>query len=169
MLSQRMLFLYGFLACAALMGVALYLQYVVGLDPCPLCVFQRLFVLALGVVMLVAAVHGPRSRGGARVYGGLIVALSGLGAAVAARHVWLQHLPADQVPSCGPGLEYILRKFPPGRALALVLKGSGECAEIQWTFLGLSIPEWTLVAFVLLLGFGLYLLVREGAGATARP
>lgn len=160
MFSQRMLFVYGFVACAALIGIALYFQHVVGLEPCPLCIFQRVFVFALGGVMLLGALHDPRAWS-RRIYGGLITVLAGLGAAVAGRHVWLQNLPADQVPACGPGLEYMLERYPLGRTLELVLKGSGECAEVQWTFLGLSIPAWTLVAFCALLAWGLYLAFRR--------
>lgn len=165
MLSQRMLFVYGAVLCALLTGVAFYFQYAMGLEPCPLCIFQRAFVLALGAVMLVAAVHDPR-RPGARVYGGLITLLAAAGAAVAGRHVWLQSLPADQVPLCGPGLGYLLEKYPLGRALELILKGSGECAEVQWTFLGLSIPGWTLVVFCVLLLYGIALVFRRSRPST---
>lgn len=165
MLSQRMLFVYGAVLCALLTGVAFYFQYAMGLEPCPLCIFQRVFVLALGAVMLVAAVHDPRGPGG-RVYGGLITLLAAAGAAVAGRHVWLQSLPADQVPLCGPGLGYLLEKYPLGRALELILKGSGECAEVQWTFLGLSIPGWTLVVFCVLLLYGITLVFRRSRAST---
>ncbi|NIR29700.1 MAG: disulfide bond formation protein B [Gammaproteobacteria bacterium] len=160
MFSQRMLFLYGFVLCAALIAVALYFQYAMQLEPCPLCIIQRVFVLGLGAVMLVGALHDPHAWG-RRVYGGLITLLAALGVAVAGRHLWLQNLPADQVPLCGPGLEYMLEKYPLGRALELVLKGSGECAEVQWTFLGLSIPGWTLVVFCALLAYGPYLALRR--------
>jgi len=117
-----------------------------GLEPCPLCIFQRIFVIALGVVMLVAAIHDPGLLW-RRIYGGAVLVLALLGVAIAGRHVWLQHLPADQVPECGPGLEYMLQSFPFMQALEMVFRGSGECAEVQWTFAGLSIPEWTLVIF----------------------
>ena len=146
-LTQRVLFAAGALMCAALMGMALYLQHVLRLDPCPLCIFQRIFVIALGVVMLAAAVHDPRGVG-RRVYGALVLLFAALGVVVAGRHVWLQHLPEDQVPECGPGLEYMLNAFPLGEAMSMVFTGSGECAEVQWTFIGLSIPEWTLVIFL---------------------
>ncbi len=157
-----MLFAAGAALCAALMGTALYMQHVMRLEPCPLCIFQRIFVMGLGIVMLAAAVHDPRGVG-RRVYGSLVTVLALLGVAVAGRHVWLQHLPADQVPECGPGLEYMLNAFPLTETLAMVFKGSGECAEVQWTFLALSIPEWTLIVFVGLTLFGLYL------AATGRP
>ena len=159
-LSQRALFAAGTVLCAGLMAAALYLQHVLRLDPCPLCIFQRIFVIALGAVMLVAAIHDPRGTG-RRVYGALVTLLAALGVAVAGRHVWLQHLPADQVPECGPGLEYMLDAFPLGEALSMVFRGSGECAEVQWTFLSLSIPEWTLLIFLGLTAFGIWVLATR--------
>jgi disulfide bond formation protein DsbB len=132
---QRLLFLGAFLICAALMATALTMQYALKLDPCPLCSLQRLFVIALGGVFLIAALHDPGLVGGV------------LGIIVAGRHVWLQNLPADQVPECGPGLDYLLDAFPLTEALSLVFRGSGECADVQWVFLGLTIPGWTLVVF----------------------
>ncbi len=155
---QRGLFAAGMVFCLALLGTALYFQHVMGLDPCPLCILQRVIVMVLGAVMLVAAIHNPGDIG-RRLYGGLILLVSGLGAAVAGRQVWLQSLPPDQVSACGPGLEYLLETFPLMDALKLVLEGSGECAEVQWTFLGLSIPGWTLVVFCGFALFGLLLLI----------
>lgn len=159
---QRWLFAAGVAFCLALLGTALYFQHVMGLDPCPLCIIQRIFVIAIGAVMLVAAAHNPRHLG-RRVYGGLITVFAVLGIAVAGRQVWLQNLPPDQVPACGPGLEYLLQTFPLTEALKLVFQGSGECAEVQWTFLGLSIPGWTLVMFTGLAVFGLLLLFSPRA------
>lgn len=161
-LYQRWLFAAGVVFCLALLGTALYFQHVMGLEPCPLCIIQRLFVIALGAVMLVAAIHNPAHLG-RRLYGGLILVLAALGAGVAGRHVWLQSLPADQVPACGPGLEYLLETFPLTDALRLVFEGSGECAEVQWTFLGLSIPGWTLLVFIGLAVVGLLLLLSPKA------
>ena len=160
LLRQRPLFVAGFLACVALMVTALTMQHVLGLEPCPLCIFQRMFVIALGVVMLVAALHDP-AQIGRRIYGALIVVLGVLGLVVAGRHVWLQNLPADQVPECGPGLEYMLEAFPLMEALSLVFRGSGECADVQWVFLGLTIPGWTLVVFVGFTVFGLLLVATR--------
>ena len=137
-----------------------------GLDPCPLCIVQRILVMALGGIMLLAAIHNPRHLG-RRVYGGLITVVAVLGIGVAGRHVWLQNLPPDQVPACGPGLEYLLQTFPLMDALKLVFQGSGECAEVQWTFLGLSIPGWTLVVFTGLAVFGLMLLFSPKARAAS--
>lgn len=159
-LRQRPLFFAGFLVCAALLATALVMQHVLGLEPCPLCIFQRVLVIALGGVMLVAALHDP-GLVGRRIYGVLIAVLGVLGLVVAGRHVWLQNLPADQVPECGPGLEYMLEAFPLTEALSLVFRGSGECAEVQWVFLGLTIPGWTLVAFAGFTVFGLLLVTTR--------
>ena len=148
----------GFLACAGLIGFALYLQYYEYQEPCPLCILQRTVYLVLMAWFLVAAVHGP-GRTGVMVYGGLLTVTAGIGAAIAARHVWLQHLPPDRVPECGPGLEFTLRKFPLGQALEKILAGSGQCAEAGWKFLGLTIAGWSLVWFVLLGAFSVYLVV----------
>jgi disulfide bond formation protein DsbB len=119
------------------------------------------------MVLLVAAIHGPIGWGN-RIYGGLIMLIAGSGAAVAGRHVWLQSLPADQVPECGPTLDYILQVFPLSEALQLVLRGSGECAKVEWQFLGLSIPGWTLIAFSGFILFGLMLLLHRSSDRPAR-
>jgi disulfide bond formation protein DsbB len=145
----------GFLACAGLLAFALYLQHFQGQDPCPLCVFQRVAYVGLMLAFLAAAVHGP-GRTGAAIYGALQTLIAAAGAAVAARHVWLQHLPRDQVPECGPGLEYMLRKYSMLGVLEKVFRGSGECAESGWKFLGLSIAEWSLAWFLLLGAFAAY-------------
>lgn len=146
-LTSRMLFLGLFLACAGLMAFGYYLQYAVGLEPCPLCMTQRVFIVSVGLTGLFGAVHGPRGAGGVRAYGltGLLFCL--VGGAFSVRHVWLQSLPADQLPACGPSIDYILDTFPPMEALEVLLRGNGSCAVIDWSFLGLSIPAWTLVAF----------------------
>lgn len=154
--TPRLGYALGFLACAGLIGFALYLQYYEHQDPCPLCLLQRVVYMVLMAEFLVAALHGP-GRTGALVYNGLLVATAALGAAIAARHVWLQHLPPDRVPECGPGLEFTLRKFPLFQALEKILGGSGQCAEGGWTFLGLTIAGWSLVWFVLLGLFCVYL------------
>lgn len=155
---------YGYVAgaaiCAALLGFGLYLQHVDGQEPCPLCIFQRVAFIALGLVFLVAALHGPGKTAGI-VYGVLGTVIAVAGAGLASRHVWLQSLPADQVPACGPGLSYMLEQFPLVRMLQSVLAGSGECAEVGWKFLGLTIAGWSLVWFVLLGGFMIWLTWRQ--------
>jgi disulfide bond formation protein DsbB len=134
------------------MGFALYAQHVLLLDPCPLCVFQRVAVIGIGVVALLATLHNP-SGWGRRVYAAFVAlfALGGMG--VAGWHVHLQNLPPSETPACGPGLDYMLENFPLGDALQMVFKGSGECAEVVWSFLGLSMPAWVLIA-VTCLGVG---------------
>jgi disulfide bond formation protein DsbB len=134
-------------ACAALLGYAYYLQFVVGLQPCNLCILQRIALIALTLVLAGAAIHGPKAWG-ARAWSALILLVALTGAVIAGRHVWLQHLPPELVPSCGPGLDYLLDILPPIEALQEVFTGSGECAKVDWTLLGMAIPNWTLMAFV---------------------
>lgn len=137
------------LVCAGLLGFALILQTQDSLSPCPLCVLQRVAFMVLGAFALLATLHHP-ARWGRFVYTGLTGLASAAGAGIAGWHVYLQHLPPDQVPSCGPGLNYLVENFPPGDALRMIFMGSGECAQVHWTFLGMSIPEWTLAWFVVL-------------------
>ena len=157
LLTRRKLNLYAAVGCAGLLGYAYFAQFVLELAPCPLCIFQRIGVILAGVLFAVAAAHHP-GRVGAAVYGVLIAVASGLGATVAGRHVWLQSLPADQVPACGPGLDYMLDVLPLPDVIDMVFSGSGECAEVDWMFLGLSMPGWMLVIFI---GMGVYGLVNN--------
>lgn len=154
MITTRKLLFSGFLFCFSLFLVALYMQHVMELEPCPLCILQRVLVMVTGIFFLIAAIHNP-ARTGTKIYAALIGLTALLGAAVSARHVWLQSLPADQVPSCGPGMGFIMENFPLTDALSMVLSGSGECAEVSWTFLTLSIPAWTLLTFVGMLGLAI--------------
>lgn len=142
--GRRVLNVAGFLACAGMMGFALYAQYRLLLDPCPLCILQRVAVIGLGLVFLLAALHDPAGWG-RRGYAVLLALFAAAGAGVSAWHVRLQNLPADEVPSCGPGLDYMLENFPLSDALRMVFKGSGECADVVWQFLGLSMPAWVLI------------------------
>ncbi len=137
--------------CASLLGFALYNQYIDYLDPCPLCIFQRVVFFCMGVIALLAAIHNP-GRVGQQVYAWLLVASATTGALIAGRHIWLQGLPPDEVPECGPGLNYMLENFPLTEVLSTVLRGSGSCAEVLWTFMGMSMPKWTLIWYV---GLGL--------------
>lgn len=139
----------AFAACALLLGYAYYAQFYLGLEPCPLCIFQRIALIALAAVFALAGAHDP-GRAGARVYASLIAVVALLGAGIAGRHVWLQSLPPDQVPACGPDLEYMLDLLPITEVIRKVFTGSGECAEIDWTFLGLAMPGWVLLWFVVL-------------------
>lgn len=130
-----------------MMAYALYAEHVLLLMPCPLCVFQRMAVIALGIVFLIASLHNPAGLG-RRIYAVLVLLAAGAGVGVAGRHVWLQNLPADEVPSCGPGFDYIVESFPLSEALSLIFTGSGECASIDWQFLGLSMPAWVVIALL---------------------
>jgi len=157
---RRLAFFLGFLVCAGLMAWAFWLQYGEGLDPCPLCMLQRVVVVAIGLVFLVGAFHEP-GRVGAWMYALILLLLSGIGAALATRHVWLQSLPKDQVPACGMGLSYMLESMPFFDAMRRVLEGSGECADKAWVFLGLSIAGWTLAFFVAIAFVGIALVRRD--------
>lgn len=154
--SFRALCILGAIASAGLLAYALYVQHVLFIDPCPLCIFQRVAFAAFGLVCTVGALHGPATARGRVSYGLAAAAAAGAGAAVAARHVWLQNLPADEVPSCGPGLNYMLDSFPVFEVFTKVLQGSGECAEVDWAFAGLSMPTWTLVCFLVMLAAALW-------------
>ena len=134
----------GFLVCAALLGYAIYAQFHLRLDPCPLCIFQRIGIAALGLIFLVAALHAPR-HWGARVYALLIGVAAAATLAVAARQIYLQHLPAADLPSCGAPLSIMLKFLPLTAVIRKVLTGSGECGIVNWTFLGLSMAEWVLL------------------------
>jgi disulfide bond formation protein DsbB len=153
--SPRLLNLAGFLCCVGLLAYAIYVQNALGFDPCPLCIFQRIGVASIGVIFLVAALHAPRGWG-ARVYGSLLALAALATMAVAARHVWIQHLPEDQVPSCGAGLGFMLQEFPVAQVIRKVLTGSGECHEVNWTFLTLAMPTWVLIAAAGLGSLGVY-------------
>jgi disulfide bond formation protein DsbB len=144
---RRIAYFLAFGVCAGLIAYALYLQYIEGLEPCPLCQFQRACVIGMGLVFLVAGYHDP-GRPGATGYAIVQLLLGGAGVAFATRQVWLQSLPKDQVPSCGMGLNYMLENLPFTDVLKKVFEGSGECAEKGWEFLHLSIAGWSLVFFV---------------------
>ncbi len=159
MITPRQIFLFIFLTCAGLMGFGFYLQYVQGLEPCVLCMVQRLFFVLLGTTALFAFLHNP-GRTGTRFYAILISLFSACGAAIAGRQIWLQHLPADQVPECGPDLFFMLEVYPLTEALMTALKGTGDCAKIVWTFLGFSIPEWAIVIFIGIFLASLYLVFK---------
>jgi disulfide bond formation protein DsbB len=153
-LTPRIWFFLGFFGCVFLLSMGAYFQFVGGLEPCPLCISQRIGILLTGIVFLIAGLHDP-GRAGVKVYAvlGTLAALGG--GAVSVRHVWLQHLPPEEVPECGPGLEYVFNNFPLTETLKLMLSGTGDCAKVDWTFWGLSMPAWTLVAFLMLASLSL--------------
>jgi len=157
---RRIGYVLGCLVSIGLMAYALYLQYVLDLDPCPLCVLQRMCVTAMGLIFLVAAFHNP-GRAGATVYAGLQFLAGGAGATLAVRQVWLQSLSKDQVPACGMSLNYMLESLPFADVVRKVFEGSGECAEKGWEFLHLSIAGWMLVFFVAMIAASLALIQRD--------
>ena len=152
-----------FLVLMAVIGMSFalfFLQRYMGFSPCPLCIFQRIGLMVMGGFALIAAIFDPKSKIVRLLL--WLGSLAGIGwaAVVAGRHVWLQHLPADQVPSCGPGLDYWLDTLPMQQVLKEVFAGSGECASIEWTFMGLSIPEQSLILFSILIVVHLLILWR---------
>ena len=159
-ISNRWLYLCGALFASGLMGFGLYLQYAKHQDPCPLCMVQRVIFIAILAVFALAALHGPK-RVGERSYAALIALLSLSGVGVAARHIWLQNLPEDQVPACGPGLDYMLEIMPMTEVLKQLMHGSGECAEKGWTFLTIGIPEWSLLCYLALGAWAVLIAVRK--------
>jgi disulfide bond formation protein DsbB len=168
---SRRLNLLGFIACVGMLGYAWYAQSVLGLEPCPLCIFQRIGIALMGVLFVLAALHNSKRWGG-RIYAGLLVlaALATIG--VAARHVWIQSQPAGSVPACGASLSYMMQIFSPGAVIRKVLTGSGECAKVTWRFLGLTMPAWVLIATVALGALALYANVNfqdRRRGAWAHP
>jgi disulfide bond formation protein DsbB len=166
-MSKRLANFLGFGACAALVAYALYAQYGLHLEPCPLCIFQRIAVISMGVLFLLAALHDPR-RIGAAVYGALVALAAAGGIGVAARHLWIQSLPPDRVPACGAPLKQLLQVLPLRDVVERVLRGDGECAKVDWTFLGLAMPAWALIACATLGIWALWTNLRwPGAGARA--
>lgn len=147
--------------CVCLMLAAAYMEHVMQMVPCSLCITQRGFIVLTGIIALIAALHNPR-HGGHRVYATMGIISAILGACFAGRQLWLQSLPADQVPACGPGLAYMFEAFPLLDAVKLLLQGDGNCAQVDKIF-GLSIALWTFMAFIALGVVNLYQAVRKGA------
>jgi len=161
LLSPRLVF-FGLtaIAIASIAVAMLFMEGHLGLAPCPLCMTQRAFIVLVGIVGLIAGLHNPLAWG-RRVYGVLCALAAIAGGAVAARHVWLQYLPADQVPACGPSLEYMLETLPFSETFSIVLMGDGNCADTMWTFFGFSIPEQTLALFVVITIISLWQTLRS--------
>jgi disulfide bond formation protein DsbB len=147
--------LVGFIACACLLAYAYYAQFVMHLEPCPLCIFQRVGVFLLGLIFLAAALHDPAVLG-RRLYGAALAAAALGLIGVAARHLYIQSLPPGSVPSCGASLDFMLKVFSLSEVLVKVLTGSGECAKVTWEFLGLAMPGWVLLSAVALGAFGVW-------------
>ena len=148
-LSKKSINRLGLFLCFALLISAGYLQFVEGVEPCPLCIIQRIVVVLLGLCFFIGTFIHTRSVTKEKVFYSFMIFIALVGAATAARQVWLQYFASpDQIASCGPNLDYMLKTLPLTETIRLLFAGTGDCAEIQWTFLNLSIPVWTLLAFL---------------------
>jgi disulfide bond formation protein DsbB len=147
--GPRLIYLAIFLACAGLIGFALYLQHSLGLEPCPMCILQRYAFIVVGVIALAAAIHNPALLG-RRVYSALLAVMAATGGGVAIRHVYLEHNP-PKIFDCGADVGFMLESFPLTEALPMIFRGSGDCTKVPWRFLSLSIAEWSLICFVVLI------------------
>ena len=158
--SIRTLNLCLFLVATSMILMALYMQHQMDLNPCYLCIVQRVFVILTGLIALLAFAHNPASKGQKRYAAATsLSALAGAGFSI--RQLWLQGLPEEKVPACGPPADYLFDALPIAEALPMLLSGDGNCAEVQWTFLSLSIPAWTLAAFAAMSLLGGYQLLRK--------
>lgn len=160
--SYRALNVFGALFCFSSVGYALYVQYHMLMMPCPLCIFQRVAIVSTGVFFLLASLHNPKSIKLQWVYGLLAASCAFIGALIAGRHVAIQLMPADQAPLCNSlGLDYMLDAMPLSDVLVKVFKGSGECAKIDWSLFGLSMPMWTSIMFVFLIALAIYPILKN--------
>jgi len=148
-------------ACAALIAIAVfYFQNHLGLEPCYLCITQRVFVIAVGVIFLVSALHNPLPKG-QKIYAALVAATATIGGYFSIKQLWLQNLPEDKVPACGPPVDYLFDAFSASEAISMLLRGDGNCAEVQWQLLGLSMPGWVLLSFIGFAGVAIFQLLRK--------
>jgi disulfide bond formation protein DsbB len=154
-INFRLLCGFCLLICLASLVGAAYLQYVAGLQPCSMCILQRWIFIGLTLVLIIAFLQNPQHLG-QRLYGVSIILLSTVGSIIAGRQVWLQHLPPEARPECGPGFDFLMQNFPMMEAFHYIFSGSGECAIIDWTFLGQSLAVWSLVLFIILILLGLW-------------
>jgi len=158
--NSPFIFLLISLGCASLIGIGLIMQHAFEMEPCALCISQRIAIIAVGLTSLIACIHNPRTLG-IKLYGFIGITFAFIGSAIAARHVYIQNLPEDEAPLCGPGLGYMFETRPIFDALSLLLKGDGNCADVSFTFLSLSIPAWTLIAFVGLALFNIWVIFHS--------
>jgi disulfide bond formation protein DsbB len=160
--SIRQTFFMIFLGCTGLILIGLYMQHMLNLEPCPLCITQRVFIIAVGITGLIAFIANVKCIG-RKIFAILGLLFSIGGGCFSIRQLWLQHLPKDQVPACGPSVDYLFSNFPLMDALSVLLRGDGNCAEVAWSLFGVSIPGWTLVAFIGLAGFNIWQFIRKNA------
>ena len=147
--SFRVQCLAGFIVCAALYTYAIYVQFALGIEPCPLCIFQRIVLIVMALLFLAGAIHNPRATG-RRAYALLLLLAACVGIGIASWHIWVQHQPPNPLAGCAPGWNYMISNFPLSKALKMAFTGEADCAQITWTMLGLSMPFWTLLCFALL-------------------
>jgi disulfide bond formation protein DsbB len=157
---SRPLFLLAFIACALVIGAVMYLEYIVRLAPCPLCIVQRALVIAFGLISLAAFIQAPHKVGW-RIYSSLILLCALAGAAAAGRQVWLQGVPVDEFTACVYSPDHYLDLLSLFSVIAQVFDGETDCIEVTWTLLGMSLPEWSLLAFAGMIGFALYQLCQR--------
>ncbi len=158
--SFRAQCLAGFVVCAALYAYALYVQFALAIEPCPMCIFQRIVFIVLAIVFLAGAIQNPRERG-RRVYGVILLLSAFVGIGIAARHIWVQHQPPDPYAGCAPGWNYMISNFPLSKALKQAFTGSADCSVVNWTLFGFSMPAWTLLCFALLGAGAVYAAFRK--------
>ena len=158
-LPPKALFVFGLTLVVIGMAIALYQQFFKGLEPCALCVFQRLAYISYMLIAFVAIVHNPR-RWGARIYAFLQLPVLVTGLAIALRQIWLQNLPLNEVPACGPGINYLLQEFSLQKVAATVWAGSSDCAVVTWRFLTLSMASWSALLFTFLALLSLYIMLK---------
>jgi disulfide bond formation protein DsbB len=146
-----------FIACIILLGIAYFMQYIMGLSPCYLCITQRFFIAIIGLFSLLAFIHNK----GPKIYG-LIVAFSALiGGYFASKQLWLQSLPPEKIPACGPPVDYLFDSFNVSEAIKILIQGDGNCAAVQWTFIGISIPGWSLICFIAIVILSVLKIIRN--------
>lgn len=155
LLQGRIPYFLGAAASFGLVGLAIFLQVRNNLDPCPLCISQRIAFMALGVTFLLAALHNPAGLW-RKLHGLLQLGAAVTGATVAARHIWVQAHPGQTMSECGVGFDYMIHQFPMSKAVRLIFQGTGECSVIDWTLFGITIPELSLIAFITM---GIYAIV----------
>jgi protein dithiol:quinone oxidoreductase len=148
-------------ACAALIAIAVfYFQNHLGLEPCYLCITQRVFIIAVGVIFLAAGLHNPLVKG-QKIYASLVAATATIGGYFSIKQLWLQNLPEDKVPTCGPPVDYLFDAFSASEAISMLLRGDGNCAEVQWQLMGLSMPGWVLLSFIGFAGVAVVQILRK--------
>ena len=167
LLHPRAVFGAIFALCATFVLTAIfYFQQELGLEPCPMCILSRYTFITIAVVSLVAAIHGPRGIA-LKVYGGLVALLGLAGIGISLRHSYLQHFP-PKIESCGADLDFIINTMPLSQAFPRIFQGTGSCSKVDWSFLGLSIPEWAGVWFAVFLFAALWVAFRKPRATAAR-